>query len=248
VNKLNRDGQVVERAQIKENESCVKLFQKGRLVGTVEDCLTADSRGKVQQAKGRTVADDLRLCAWLDPPPPFGYTGAATVNDAAVAGAIDLIHVVFGNPVDNALLTANEDRETAACQTAMLKQADRLEDTVLRELNNAKRRFIAQPAVDSAEALETALAWVFAANENIASRENQLYIQVDRSCAALQDPPSTVFPGACADADLGVVEDCVIDAARCVACSKMNAFDGLALDCDQLDNQALDGSCARPAR
>jgi hypothetical protein len=39
------------------------------------------------------------------------------------------------------------------------------------------------------------------------------------------------------------VEDCVIAAARCVACSKINAFDALALDCDQLDDQSANGSC-----
>ena len=43
-----------------------------------------------------------------------------------------------------------------------------------------------------------------------------------------------------------MIQDCVIAAARCVACSKINAFDALALDCDQEDNQDADGSCPLP--
>ncbi len=57
------------------------------------------------------------------------------------------------------------------------------------------------------------------------------------------DAPDTVFPGACADADLGEVEDCVIAAARCEACLKINAFDDLKLDCDDLDDGSANMSC-----
>jgi len=247
VNKLNKDGQAVDQTQLRENEMCLKDFQKGKLFGTVEDCLTADRQVKVQKANDRTVRDDIKLCMPLDPQPPFAYTGAATVNDAAVVGPIDLIHTIFGNPVDNApLVTSEANKETARCQTVMLKQAGRLEDAVLNELNKAKKKSIKGPVVDSAEALEVALAAVLSSNEKITRQQDQLYKKVDESCETLQALPSTVFPGACADADLGLVENCVIDAARCVACLKMNAFDDLALDCDQWDNQAQDGSCLVP--
>jgi hypothetical protein len=219
----------------------------GNLVETVEDCLTADREGEVREAENRTVTDDVKLCVPLDPQPPFAYTGAAAVNDAAVAGPIDLIHAIFGNPVDDApLLTIDADEATARCQMAMLTQAGRLEETVLEELNRARKRSLQGPVVDSAEALEVALAAVLLSNGNVTYQENQLYERVDEQCGTLGALPSAVFPGACADVDLGVVEDCVIDAARCVACSRINAFDGLALDCDQWDNQVLDGSCPVP--
>jgi hypothetical protein len=51
------------------------------------------------------------------------------------------------------------------------------------------------------------------------------------------------FPGACADPDLGVVEECVITAARCQGRLKINAFDDLKLDCDDLDDGTANGSC-----
>ena len=97
VNKLNKDGNKVDKAQLKENEKCVKDFQKGKLLGTVEDCLTADAKNKVGKKKDKTVKDDNKFCVPLNPPPPFAYTGAQTVNDAAVAGPIALIHGIFGD-------------------------------------------------------------------------------------------------------------------------------------------------------
>jgi hypothetical protein len=45
---------------------------------------------------------------------------------------------------------------------------------------------------------------------------------------------------------LRVVEVCAIEAARCQACLKMNAFDGLNMDCELADDQADNGSCPSP--
>jgi hypothetical protein len=40
------------------------------------------------------------------------------------------------------------------------------------------------------------------------------------------------------------IEVCVIEAARCEACLKINAFDDLDFDCDQADDQIDNGSCS----
>jgi hypothetical protein len=42
---------------------------------------------------------------------------------------------------------------------------------------------------------------------------------------------------------LSEVEACVIAAARCEACLKINAFDDLNLDCGRADDQTANGSC-----
>ena len=67
--------------------------------------------------------------------------------------------------------------------------------------------------------------------------------KADNKGASIQDLPSTIFPGACADDSLAEVEDCAIAAARCVACLKMNAFDDLDLNCDRADDQNVNESC-----
>ncbi len=244
VNAMNKNGQKVDTKQLKENENCLRDHQKERLTLSFEACTTADRKDKVLKAEDKTVADDEELCVPLNPPPLFAYTDAATVNNAAVAGPLDLIHAIFGDPIDDGdLLTNAFDKDTARCQKELLNRADRLEDTVLKELNKAKKKAIKEPAVNSAAALETALAAVLTSNDGIAKKEEQLVKKVENKCASLQALPSTIFPGACADDALAEVEDCAIAAARCVACLKMNAFDDLDLDCDRADDQNLNGSC-----
>jgi hypothetical protein len=120
----------------------------------------------------------------------------------------------------------------------MLKRADKLENIVLKEVNRAKRKAIKDEAVDSDAALEAELQAVFTSNDRIDRTENRLIRWVDRKCAVLQVPPDTIFPGECGEGDpnLRQVEVCVIEAARREACLKINAFDGLNLDCDEVED------------
>jgi hypothetical protein len=169
------------------------------------------------------------------------------VNDAALARPIDLMHALFGDPIDDAdLFTSELDKETARCQKEMLERVNQLEDTVAKELVKAKKKAIKEPVVGDAPALEAVLAEVFSINEKIPKKEEKLLNRIDDQCTGLTDFPDTIFPGTCADASLAAVAECAIAAARCVACSKINAFDALALDCDWADNQAADGSCPLP--
>jgi hypothetical protein len=127
----------------------------------------------------------------------------------------------------------------------MLKRADKLENIVLKELNKAKRWAIKDETVDSAAALEAELWKVFSSNKRINNTQDGLVRGVDRKCAVLQTPPSDVFPGECGAGDpaLRQVEVCAIEAARCGACLKINAFDDLNLDCDLADDRIANGSC-----
>jgi hypothetical protein len=127
----------------------------------------------------------------------------------------------------------------------MLKRADNLENTVLMEVNKAKKKALKDEMVDSAAALEAKLRVVLSSNDRITRAQDRLVKGVDGKCTALLAPPDTIFPGECGEADptLRQVEVCVIAAARCEACLKINAFDDLNLDCDQADDQTANGSC-----
>jgi hypothetical protein len=131
------------------------------------------------------------------------------------------------------------------CQLEMLKRADNLEKTVLREVNKAKKQALKDKAVDSAAALEAELQVVFSSNDRINRAEGRLLKGVNDKCDSLPAAPDTIFPGECGEGDptLRQIEVCVIEAARCEACSKINAFDDLNSDCDQADDQADNGSC-----
>jgi hypothetical protein len=185
-------------------------------------------------------------CDSLDVPPPFAYTDSATVNGAAKDGALMLTHAIFGRPVlDADLATMADSKDTARCQLEMLKRTNKLENTVLKEVNKAKKRALKDEAVGNDTTLEARLQAVFSSNRKINRAQNMLARRVDRRCSNLQAHPDEIFPGKCSEGDpnLGEVEDCVIAAARCEACSMINTFDDLDLDCDQADDQTVNGSC-----
>jgi hypothetical protein len=246
VNEMNKNGEKVNKAQLRENEGCLRNFQRERLVEpTFDDCTTDDEKGRVQRAWDRTIAREEKKCDTLAVPPPFAYTGSETVNPAAVDGALWLTYAIFGGPpvLDDNLVTKADDRDTAKCQLEMLKRADKLENIVLKEVNRAKKKALKDDSVDTAAALEAKLQTVFSSNNRINRTEDRLVRSVDRICSALH--PATVFPGECGTGNpsLRHVETCVIEAARCEACSKINAFDNLNLDCDQADDHVTNGSC-----
>jgi hypothetical protein len=250
INEMNRRGERVNKVQLKQNERCLADFQKQKLVVpmTFDGCMIADRGDKVLRAWRRTVMREDTKCASLDAPPPFAYTDAATVNGAAVDGALALTYAIFGGPpvLDADLATNAGNRDIARCQLEMLKRASNVENTLLKEVNKAKRRALNDEAVSSDEALEASLQAVFSSNDRIDRAQRTLVRTVDRKCGVRQVPPDAIiFPGECGEvgANLGEVEACVIAAARCEACTKINAFDNLNLDCDQADDQTANASC-----
>jgi hypothetical protein len=246
VKEMNKNGEKVNKAQLKENERCLMDFQREKLAPmTFKACMIADRKGRVQKHEGRTAKREEKKCDSLDDPPSFAYTNSETVNTAAVNGARALAYAIFGGPLvgDDDLVTKAENKETAKCQFEMLKRADRLENTVLKEVIKAKKKAIKDEAVGSAATLEAKLQAVFSSSDRIARAQDRLVRQVDRKCAGLQ-PLDTIFPGECGDPDLSQVEVCAIEAARCEACLKINAFNDLDLDCDKADDQnATNDSC-----
>ncbi len=251
VNEMNKNGRKVNSVQLKENQRCLKDFQRGKLSAlrmTFDACTTADRKNRVKKAMEKTAARQNNKC---DPPknvpPPFAYTGAATVNKAAVDGALALTHAIFGAPtvLDADLVTRAADKETARCQLEMFSRARKLESTALKEVNKAKRGALKDETVNSDTALEAKLQAVFSRNDKIDKFQNGLVNGVDNKCVFVQIP-DLIFPGYdCGkpNPNLRDVEDCVIAAARCGACLKINAFDDLNLDCDQADDRTANDSC-----
>ena len=231
------------RDRLKDSEKCLRDYQKGKLATSFEECIAGDSEGKVQKAMKETIASEEQKCAPLSVPPTIAYTKAADVNQNAVDGARALTYAIFGGPPvrDADLATKAGDKDTAKCQLGMLKGAGRLLNTVLGEADKARKAALKEVGTDGSSALVVELDKVFS-NDAVAKAGGRLVKRVEKKCASLQDP-AAIFPGACADPDLGAVEDCVIAAARCRACSKIEAFEGLGLDCDDLDDGRANASC-----
>ncbi len=254
VDEMGRNGEKVNKMQLKENERCLMDFQNGKLVApmTFSRCTTADRKGRVQRARERTITREASKCDRSDAPTRFTHVAAGAVNAAAVRVALDLSDQIFGwSPTARAnLATKADDKGVARCQREMLKQAGKLESNVVKELNKVAKRALKDETMDGDAALEEALWTVFASNDRVEKIQGALERGVDRRCAALSVAPASIFPGRCGEGDpsLAGVEACVIAAARCAACVKVNAFDDLNLDCDRADDRDANESCPFRAR
>jgi hypothetical protein len=254
IDEMGKSGAKVNQLQLKENERCLMDFQNGKLVApmTFDGCMTADRKGRVQRAEDKMAVREASKCDPIDAPPRFTHVDSETVGTAAVEGALELNYQIFGEPsmVEANLATKADDKDVARCQLEMLKRAGKVESAVVKELNKVTKRALKDETVDSDAALENALWSVFSSNDKVERAQGALDRGVDRKCAAVQAAPASVFPGSCGEGDpsLSEVEACVIAAARCVACVKVNAFDDLKLDCDQADDGGSNESCPFSAR
>jgi hypothetical protein len=245
VNEMNKSGERVNKAQLRDNEKCLMDFQGNKLgEQTFDECTTADRRNKVEAAQESTVVREGKKCDPLDELPRFAYTGSAMVNATAVDGGLALLHKVFGGPPVSDIFLAKraDNKDTAKCQFEMLKRTDKVENTVLKEINKAKKRALQDPTVNDTPMLEDALWSVFDSNAKITKAQDALVKGVDKKCAAVETSFFFVFPG-CGSANLNEVEDCANAAARCEACLKINAFDDLSMNCDLADDDSTNGSC-----
>jgi hypothetical protein len=243
---MNRYGAKVNKTQFKQNERCLTDHQKGKLTPPTgfNDCVDSDPKGRMARVQARTAAWEARRCDPLAPP-PYAYTSSLVVNAAADAGARTLVEQIFGGPpvLDADLATRANDTPMTKCQSEMLKWAGKLENTVIRELNREKKRALRDATVNTEAALEARLQTVFVDHKRLDNIAGLLKKKVNNKCSNLQTLPSTIFPGSCANPNLGVVEDCVIAAARCEACLSYNDFDALNLDCDLADDESVNASC-----
>jgi hypothetical protein len=123
----------------------------------------------------------------------------------------------------------------------MLKGAGRLLNAVLGEADKARKAALKEGGTNGSSALMVEVEKVFS-NDAVAKAGRRLVKHVEKKCVSVEDP-AAIFPGACADPGLGAVKDCVIATTRCRACSKIEAFEGLGLDCDELDDGTANASC-----
>ena len=158
------------------------------------------------KAKVKTATQEAKKCDPLEVVPPFAHNDSATVNAAAVDGALALTRKIFGrSPVlDADLATKADDKDTAKCQLEMLKRADKLVNTVLKEVIKAEKKALKDETVNSREALEAKLQAVFSSNDRINKTQAALVKGVDKKCAVLQAAPDTIFPGECGAGDPNV--------------------------------------------
>jgi hypothetical protein len=245
LNALNKNGAAVAKVQGQENISCVKAFQTGK-TGTATGCSTADLKGKVGKAKAKTSAAQAKSCGTA---PDFGFTGATTVNSAAVTSKVNLLKDVFGSNTDSALINCTTNKIGCTCQQKVLKSIELLAAVKFSEFLKCKKATLkggatsATALADCVNNAGTEGSLAADSGGKIAKAVTNLTNAIIKSC----DTPGVTgaFPGDCTGTG-GTLGTCLDQQVECRVCLALNQMDNLTVDCDLFDDGTANSTCLPP--
>ena len=243
LNKLNKDGAGVAKAQGKEHVSCLKKAGKGLVTGTVQACLTADPKGKVQKKKDKTTADQTGSCGTA---PDFGYTSAGAVNSGAVQGQLDIAADIFGDPIDGAVIDCAADKAGCICQQKALKDVEKLATTKLVEFVKCKKQVLKDGA-SSPSSLEDCVSNAGTAGSIAADSKGKIQKAFDKLAGDIGSKCASVsgaFPADCTSLSGNALATCLDRVVECRVCQTINDMDGLFVNCDLFDDGVANATCA----
>ena len=250
LNALNKNGAAVARTQGKENVGCLKAAGKGTLVGTAQACLTADSKGKVAKAQGKTTAAETKSCG---SPPSFGYTSAAAINAGAAQAKVDLMADVYGANLDAAVISCASSKAGCGCQQKISKTVEQLAALKFSTFIKCKKAAL-KAGANSITALRDCVQNAGTTGSIAADTGGKIAKVVSNLSAAIAkscDGPnvtSGAFPGSCnAATNAATLTPCLDQHVECRVCQALNDMDSLGVNCDLFDNGAADASCASGA-
>jgi hypothetical protein len=268
INEMNKRGSLVAKDQGKTDYSCVRDAGRGNVedlgippqAQTAQACLTNDVRGRVAKRMGDLSERETERClATPEQLPSIAYTSAFTVGNAAGAASRGVAADIFGADLDAAIVSEDTDGDGAKCQQEVLKRANGVLDTLWKEALGHKKdvlrgdeRLTGTPGTlvgTDAELAAELIAYVLAdPRGKIAKAATQLSDKATQRCAGATTPLAQLFPGVCAGAtDVAALAICVAQRATGRFYASLAAFDGLAIDCDLLDDGLGNLSCESPA-
>ena len=252
INQINKNFAKLAKVQSKEIMGCIGRRSKGLLDGTIEQCMTADSKGKVAKAIEKILAKEEAKCS--DPLPDFAYTTGSTAADAAIDKEISLIHSIFGSDLDASLVLAFFNKNASRCQADVLKTAQGCQSAKLKAFNLCKKEAIKGRKVDavtSAEELQDACLSLDASGGTpdpkgtIAKAcEAKLGAKIKGKCDKKNVDMGMVFPGFDPNDNLREWVESKVD---CQACRAIVIADGLNQNCDLFDDGVANASCITTA-
>jgi hypothetical protein len=250
--RVNAAGLRVMAAQGQQNRRCLRDAARGSLPGTAETCVETDPRGRVAKASSRVTRTDQRLCAPAGVTPDFAYTDAVTASRAARVAALGLVHDIFGDSVDDGVLSCAEDRAACACQRVSSDKIERLMVAMGKEFARCVRAQLKSGAATNVSAIEACVDDALLdgsvardARGRIARRRAQLLKAVTKACDGAGVTAAAFAEGACSEATVSatLLTGCAADRAECRFCLMVDEMDGLGLDCDGFDDGLANQSC-----
>jgi cysteine-rich repeat protein len=236
INAMNGNGAKVAKAQGKNNAGCIKGAGKNDLPSTADVCLTADEKGKIAKAAGKTTAAQASECTDV---PGFAFTAASTVNDAAEENEVELTRDVFGATVQSAIIDGSTDAVGANCQASVAKGYEKIAAAAIKEFTSCKKAGLAAGTITNADGVESCVGTD--PKGKVGTARDKLQDTATKKCPGVD--LTAAFPG-CGAGTSADLADCAAQAVRCRTCIMANGMDGLTAQCDLLDNGANDGSCA----
>lgn len=252
INTNNKNLQKVTSAIAKDIDACIKDHAKGALgTMTPTQCFVADRKGKVSKAKNKTVSGFNGRCVGNDKDgnpklPPFGVSDPNTIIAAAEDKESALIEVLFGSDVAGVLIPEAVDKDASKCQQKVAKTYKKCQDTQLKEFNRCKKNAL-KAGANSALELESCMladagGKIAKACDQSGASVDKIRKDIDKKCVSKGVDLATAFPG-CDETDPELLHACMITKLRCETCRAINTADGLARDCDVLDDGVSNGSC-----
>jgi len=252
VDRENNFGRKVSSAQNRETRTCVRDEGKATLGSTVEACLTADAKSRVQKKKDKVsdlfgVGNPCENLSGTDM-----VTNGPTTNAAHQTESLALIHDVFGVDLDAGQIA--QVRPESKCQSRLSKRAGQLMDAWTGEFRKCTTKAFKNGASTTAAAIAACLSetgvdgggsGLADPRGKVTGKADRLASDVQRACIDEGLDLDVVAPGLCTGGGVqGDAIACLQDLAECRACKAVAATDALgAIDCDVIDNGAIDKSC-----
>jgi hypothetical protein len=229
----------VSKAQNDESRNCVRNAGKGK-ESDPENCLAADAKRKVARATQRVTDTFAARCA----------SGVPIVTDPATTSAahreepINLVHDVFGSDLTSSGATIDPGRAEARCQDTVTHRARALWDAKMAAFRQCVADGMKAGTIASAAAVEArCLTPTLPDPKGLIARAGRtLASETAARCVGLD--LAALFPGTgSASGDASALAGRVEALVECRACRALNRAHGLARDCDQFDDDAVNGSC-----
>jgi len=251
INKVNRAGTAVAKQQGKEHYACLRAAGKNDLVGTAQDCLTADLKGRVAKKEVKTGETWTKYCQGAGDP-DYGFTGVNNTNFSAETAEIQLIADVFGPNLDAAVINCETDDASKAacgCQQKVLKAVDALAAKKAAEFLRCKKEHLetATSATTLANCVEdagTELSIAADTKLRIAKGIAGLDKAITKGCIEKAVTMVGVFPADCDNLTGVPLRDCLDTKVECRVCQMINDIDGTWVNCDAFDDGIVNASCA----
>jgi pimeloyl-ACP methyl ester carboxylesterase len=240
INGLNKAGAKVASTQGKENISCVKNAGKGTEPDATA-CFTADAKEKVANSIAKVSDTFDKSCTTL---PDFGPSDATTVGNAGKDAALELGLDVFSSDVTGAIVTAATNELAAKCQAALISNVHKLANQIVKDFGACKKDGLAAGTIEGEDDLVACVATVDSdLKGKIAKGSLKVDDTINETCDGLD--LDALFPGYCQGYD--PIETCLVERARCSACSVLAVSDGLDTVCDTFDDEFdSNASCGAP--